>query len=251
MPELPEAERARSAIERGALLRRIVGGRRPRQLRLPPARAGRDRRCADRARADRRAPPGQGDVGGDLRRRAGARAAPRDGGAHRDRRGALAQRMGSLRRALRGRRHAGPARQAPAGPGAPGARPRRPGARRRRDRARRVPRARGPRQRSAEGAAHGPGGGGRAWATCWPTRSSGARGWIRAAPPASSAPTSWTALRREVRAAMRSALRRGGAHTGDVIAARRRGAACPRCGTEMARATVGGRTTFWCPAEQR
>ena len=58
-------------------------------------------------------------------------------------------------------------------------------------------------------------------------------------------------LRREVRAATRSAIRRGGAHTGDVIASRRRGAVCPRCGAEMQRATVGGRTTFWCPAEQR
>jgi formamidopyrimidine-DNA glycosylase len=58
-------------------------------------------------------------------------------------------------------------------------------------------------------------------------------------------------LRREVRAAMRSAVRRGGAHTGDVIAERRRGGHCPRCGAEMARATVGGRTTFWCPVEQR
>ena len=51
-------------------------------------------------------------------------------------------------------------------------------------------------------------------------------------------------------AALRSAIAYGGAHTGEVIAARRRGAACPRCGAEMARATVGGRTTFWCPAEQ-
>jgi formamidopyrimidine-DNA glycosylase len=58
-------------------------------------------------------------------------------------------------------------------------------------------------------------------------------------------------LRREVRAATRSAIRRGGAHTGAVIASRRRGAVCPRCGAEMQRATVGGRTTFWCPAEQR
>ena len=58
-------------------------------------------------------------------------------------------------------------------------------------------------------------------------------------------------LRREVRAAMRSAVRRGGAHTGDVIAERRRDGHCPRCGAEMARATVGGRTTFWCPVEQR
>jgi formamidopyrimidine-DNA glycosylase len=57
-------------------------------------------------------------------------------------------------------------------------------------------------------------------------------------------------LRREVRGATRSAIRRGGAHTGDVIASRRRGAQCPRCGAEMQRATVGGRTTFWCPAEQ-
>jgi formamidopyrimidine-DNA glycosylase len=58
-------------------------------------------------------------------------------------------------------------------------------------------------------------------------------------------------LRREVRAAMRSAVRRGGAHPGDVIAERRRDGHCPRCGAEMARATVGGRTTFWCPVEQR
>jgi formamidopyrimidine-DNA glycosylase len=58
-------------------------------------------------------------------------------------------------------------------------------------------------------------------------------------------------LRREVRAAMRSAVRRGGAHTGEVIAERRRDGRCPRCGAEMARATVGGRTTFWCPVEQR
>jgi formamidopyrimidine-DNA glycosylase len=58
-------------------------------------------------------------------------------------------------------------------------------------------------------------------------------------------------LRREVRAATRSAIRRGGAHTGDVIAERHRGGHCPRCGTELTRATVGGRTTFWCPVEQR
>ena len=57
-------------------------------------------------------------------------------------------------------------------------------------------------------------------------------------------------LRREVRAATRSAIRRGGVHTGDFIPARVRGGVCPRCGTEMERATVGGRTTYWCPAEQ-
>jgi formamidopyrimidine-DNA glycosylase len=54
-------------------------------------------------------------------------------------------------------------------------------------------------------------------------------------------------LRRQLRAATREALRDGGVHTGKVIPARRPGASCPRCGAEMERATIGGRTTFWCP----
>lgn len=58
-------------------------------------------------------------------------------------------------------------------------------------------------------------------------------------------------LRNAVRAATRSALRRGGVHTGEVIPHRRRDGVCPRCGTPMSRATVGGRTTYWCPEEQR
>jgi formamidopyrimidine-DNA glycosylase len=57
-------------------------------------------------------------------------------------------------------------------------------------------------------------------------------------------------LRREVRAAMRSAIRRGGAHTGDLIPHRNRGDVCPRCGTPLERGTIGGRTTFWCPVDQ-
>lgn len=59
------------------------------------------------------------------------------------------------------------------------------------------------------------------------------------------------ALRRAIRAAARSALRRGGVHTGEVIPARTRDGVCPRCGAPMRRATVGGRTTYWCPDEQR
>ena len=58
-------------------------------------------------------------------------------------------------------------------------------------------------------------------------------------------------LRRELRAAVRSAIREGGVHTGELIRHRRRGGHCPRCGAELRRATVGGRTTWWCPAEQR
>jgi formamidopyrimidine-DNA glycosylase len=57
-------------------------------------------------------------------------------------------------------------------------------------------------------------------------------------------------LRRSLRAATRDAIRRGGVHTGELIPERRRDGRCPRCGEGVARATVGGRTTFWCPREQ-
>jgi formamidopyrimidine-DNA glycosylase len=57
-------------------------------------------------------------------------------------------------------------------------------------------------------------------------------------------------LRRELRAATRDAIRNGGAHTGRFVPHRGRGEHCPRCGTPLERGTVGGRTTFWCPACQ-
>jgi formamidopyrimidine-DNA glycosylase len=57
-------------------------------------------------------------------------------------------------------------------------------------------------------------------------------------------------LRVTIRAATRSAISQGGVHTGAVIPARRRGGRCPRCGTEMQRGVIGGRTTWWYPAEQ-
>jgi formamidopyrimidine-DNA glycosylase len=57
-------------------------------------------------------------------------------------------------------------------------------------------------------------------------------------------------LRNAIRAAARSAIRKGGVHTGQVIGHRRRDGVCPRCGAAMSRATVGGRTTYWCPEEQ-
>lgn len=58
-------------------------------------------------------------------------------------------------------------------------------------------------------------------------------------------------LRREVRSAVRSAIRKGGAHTGKFIEARRRDGGCPRDGHRLERGKVGGRTTYWCPACQR
>jgi len=54
------------------------------------------------------------------------------------------------------------------------------------------------------------------------------------------------ALRRALRAATRDAMRRGGVHTGTFVAARGRDGHCPRDGTPLSRATVGGRTTYWC-----
>lgn len=58
------------------------------------------------------------------------------------------------------------------------------------------------------------------------------------------------ALRRATRAVIRTAIRDGGAHTGELIPHRVRGGHCPRCRAELARDRIGGRTTFWCPVEQ-
>ena len=49
---------------------------------------------------------------------------------------------------------------------------------------------------------------------------------------------------------VKAAIRRGGAHTGEMIEFRAKGACCPRCGAPMQHGTVGGRTTWWCPREQ-
>jgi formamidopyrimidine-DNA glycosylase len=55
---------------------------------------------------------------------------------------------------------------------------------------------------------------------------------------------------RALHSVLASAMAKGGAHTGDVIAARRPGGTCPRCGAEMRHGTVGGRSTWWCAREQ-
>ena len=57
-------------------------------------------------------------------------------------------------------------------------------------------------------------------------------------------------LRRELRSAVRSAIRKGGVHTGAFIPARGREGHCPRDGHAVERGVVGGRTTYWCPACQ-
>ncbi|HLU55444.1 MAG TPA: DNA-formamidopyrimidine glycosylase family protein [Pseudonocardia sp.] len=56
----------------------------------------------------------------------------------------------------------------------------------------------------------------------------------------------YAAMRRTIEAAIAD----GGAHTGEVIPFRKPGAACPRCGAPMEHGRIGGRTTWWCSAEQ-
>jgi formamidopyrimidine-DNA glycosylase len=58
-------------------------------------------------------------------------------------------------------------------------------------------------------------------------------------------------LRRVTRRVIRNAIRRGGAHTGELNQHRHADGHCPRCGEPLSRATIGGRTTYWCPREQR
>jgi len=57
-------------------------------------------------------------------------------------------------------------------------------------------------------------------------------------------------LRRATRRAIRHAIRHGGAHTGALNPERVPGGRCPRCGSELSRARIGGRTTYWCPRDQ-
>jgi formamidopyrimidine-DNA glycosylase len=57
-------------------------------------------------------------------------------------------------------------------------------------------------------------------------------------------------LYRALKSVLESAIAKGGAHTGDIIAARRPGGSCPRDGAPMAHGMVGGRSTWWCSREQ-
>jgi formamidopyrimidine-DNA glycosylase len=57
-------------------------------------------------------------------------------------------------------------------------------------------------------------------------------------------------LLRATRDTIRVALRDGGVHTLTIIPYRRRGGTCPRDHAPMATGTVGGRTSWWCSAEQ-
>jgi formamidopyrimidine-DNA glycosylase len=57
-------------------------------------------------------------------------------------------------------------------------------------------------------------------------------------------------LYRALQKVVDAAIASGGAHTGDMIAARHPGGTCPRDGAPMAHGIVGGRSTWWCSREQ-
>ncbi|HMG65286.1 MAG TPA: hypothetical protein VK599_20245, partial [Streptosporangiaceae bacterium] len=57
-------------------------------------------------------------------------------------------------------------------------------------------------------------------------------------------------LYRALKKVVDAAIASGGAHTGDVIAARHPGGTCPRDGAPMVHGIVGGRSTWWCSREQ-
>jgi formamidopyrimidine-DNA glycosylase len=69
-------------------------------------------------------------------------------------------------------------------------------------------------------------------------------------PAGSLAPADLRRLHRHLRAALLEMTARGGSHTGDLMEERRPGGLCPRDGRPLERATVGGRTTWWCPWHQ-
>jgi formamidopyrimidine-DNA glycosylase len=57
-------------------------------------------------------------------------------------------------------------------------------------------------------------------------------------------------LHRAMRRTLAVLGERGGSHTGDLQPSRVRGGGCPKCGEELARDDVGGRTTYWCRRHQ-
>lgn len=72
-----------------------------------------------------------------------------------------------------------------------------------------------------------------------------------ARPVDSLEPADLRTLHRHLRRTVADLLARGGSHTGDLMMSRMRGGVCPRDGAPLLRRTVGGRTTYSCPAHQR
>ena len=87
-------------------------------------------------------------------------------------------------------------------------------------------------------------------ATSLPTRRSGGPASTPHEPAGSLSPDEVRRLHRHLRSTLRRLLDRGGSHLGGLQVARLRGGRCPRDGAELERRTIGGRTTYSCPAHQ-
>ena len=70
-------------------------------------------------------------------------------------------------------------------------------------------------------------------------------------PAGSLEPAELRRLHRQLQATLADFLARGGSHTGKLMPERRPGGLCPKDGAPLRRATVGTRTTWWCPVHQR
>jgi formamidopyrimidine-DNA glycosylase len=71
-----------------------------------------------------------------------------------------------------------------------------------------------------------------------------------ARPAGDLTPAELRRLHRHLRRTLDELDERGGSHTGDLQAARVRGAVCPRDRAPLERRTIGGRTTYSCPHHQ-
>jgi formamidopyrimidine-DNA glycosylase len=69
-------------------------------------------------------------------------------------------------------------------------------------------------------------------------------------PAGSLSPAELRRLHRHLGRALSDLAARGGSHLGDLMPERQMGGICPKDGTPLARSTVGGRTSWWCPAHQ-
>jgi formamidopyrimidine-DNA glycosylase len=69
-------------------------------------------------------------------------------------------------------------------------------------------------------------------------------------PSDSLTPTEVRRLHRNLARTLVDLTEGGGSHTGHLMEERHPGGRCPRDGTELVRATVGGRTSWWCPGHQ-
>ncbi len=71
-----------------------------------------------------------------------------------------------------------------------------------------------------------------------------------ARPAGSLTPAEVRRMHRHLHTTLADLLAGGGSHTGELMVERRPGGVCPRDGTPLKRATVGGRTTWFCPHHQ-